>query len=236
MKQFLIKTSIGVVVFLACSTTLPQQLQADDTALLAAACDDESSLYCPVQSTQTLATTLSNFSPPNIVAPKAPLQTVTYDVITRGTITADFAIFKANANATLNDSRGWSQLGVHFAEATSGGQFTLVLSEASQVPSFSSGCSALYSCRAGRYVIINQDRWLGATDAWNNAGGSLRDYQHSVVNHEVGHWLGHDHPTCSGAGNLAAVMQQQSIALQGCKINSWPLKSELWSSTLGIAL
>ena len=161
-------------------------------------------------------------------------RTVTYSVTTRGTVTADLAEFRAQAYQTLNDGRGWARMGVAFQEVASGGDFTLVLSEASQVPSFSPGCGAEYSCRAGRYVIINQDRWLGATPSWNSAGGSLRDYRHMVVNHETGHWLGHDHLSCGGAGQAAPVMQQQSIDLQGCGFNAWPLASELWSSQLGI--
>lgn len=159
---------------------------------------------------------------------------VTYDVMTKGVISANYAEFKAQANATLNDGRGWSRLGVSFQEVASGGDFTLVLSEASQMTSFSSGCGDDYSCRAGRYVIINQDRWLGATPSWNGAGGSLREYRHMVVNHETGHWLGHGHASCSGAGQPAQVMQQQSIDLQGCAFNAWPTTSELWSSQLGI--
>ena len=160
--------------------------------------------------------------------------TVTYDTTTRGTIYANFAEFRTLANQTLNDSRGWARMNVTFKEVTSGGQFTLVLAEANQLPTFSSGCSAQWSCNAGRYVVINQDRWQAATSSWNNAGGSLRDYRHMVINHETGHWLGHGHSTCSGAGNPAAVMQQQSIDLQGCTFNPWPLASELNSSTLGI--
>ena len=159
---------------------------------------------------------------------------VTYDVATKGAIIANFAEFRTQANATLNDGRGWSRLGVSFKEVASGGDFTLVLSEASQMTSFSSGCGVDYSCRAGRYVIINQDRWQGATPSWNNAGGSLRDYRHMVVNHETGHWLGHGHASCTGAGQPAQVMQQQSIDLQGCAFNAWPTASELWSSQLGI--
>lgn len=159
---------------------------------------------------------------------------VTYDVTTKGVVNASLAEFRAQANATLNDSRGWSQMGVSFQEVTTGGMFTLVLSEASQVPSFSSGCGSEYSCRVGRYVIINQDRWQTATPSWNNAGGSLRDYRHMVVNHETGHWLGHGHSSCSGAGQPAQVMQQQSIDLQGCAFNPWPTANELHSSQLGI--
>ncbi len=102
------------------------------------------------------------------------------------------------------------------------------------MPSFSSGCDVEWSCRVGRSVIINDKRWVDASAAWNASGGTLRDYRHMVVNHEVGHWLGHGHLHCAGAGQLAPVMQQQSIDLEGCKFNPWPLTSELWSTQLGI--
>lgn len=169
-------------------------------------------------------------------AAKKPASTrvVTYDVTTRGAVSANMSEFRSQANATLNDGRGWARLGVSFQEVASGGTFTLVLSTADKMTSFSPGCGEEYSCRAGRFVIINQDRWLGATAPWNQSGGSLRDYRHMVVNHETGHWLGHDHASCSGPGQPAAVMQQQSINLQGCSFNPWPLASELWSSQLGI--
>lgn len=155
---------------------------------------------------------------------------ITYNVMTKGVITASFEEFKSLANQTLNDSRGWAQMGITFQQVTSGGSFTLVLSEASQVPTFAPwACSADWSCQVDPYVIINQDRWLFGTDAWNSAGGSLRDYRHMVVNHETGHWLRHPHEYCGGAGQLAPIMQQQSIDLQGCKFNPWPLDSELWT-------
>ncbi len=161
-------------------------------------------------------------------------QVVSYDVSTRGAVTANLGEFKRQVHETLNDSRGWARLGVQFQEVASGGRFTMVLAEANQLPTFSPGCSADYSCRAGRYVIINQDRWMGATPSWNNAGGGLREYRHMVVNHETGHWLGHGHTACGGAGQPAPLMQQQSMDLQGCTFNPWPLQSELRSSQLGL--
>jgi len=156
----------------------------------------------------------------------------TYSIETRGSINTNLEDFTKKVHQTLNDSMGWIQLGVKFTAVESGGDFSVVLAEAFSVPSFSLGCSSEYSCRVGRYAIINQDRWNGATDPWNNAGGSLRDYRHMVVNHEVGHWLGHSHATCGGAGQLAFVMQQQSINLDGCTFNPWPLDSEMWTSRL----
>ncbi|HEX5798223.1 MAG TPA: DUF3152 domain-containing protein [Candidatus Saccharimonadales bacterium] len=155
--------------------------------------------------------------------------TYTYDVAVWGSVQSSLASFKSLAAQTLADSRGWPAGGVSFQEVASGGNFTLVLAEPSRVASAAPICSSAYSCRAGRNVIINDDRWRLATPSWNSAGGSLRDYRHMVVNHEVGHWLGFGHRYCSGAGQLAPVMQQQSISLQGCKFNPWPIQSELSS-------
>ena len=92
-----------------------------------------------------------------------------------------------------------------FRRVAKGGSFTLVLAEASTVPSFSSQCSATYSCRVGRYVIINQTRWQHRLPGRGTQGGrSLRDYRHLVVNHETGHWLGKGHADCPGAGRAGA--------------------------------
>ena len=154
-------------------------------------------------------------------------RTVFYTVQTRGRITANFRDFKRLANASLNDPRGWrGASGIEFREVRRGGTMTLVLAEPSWVPRFSSGCSSRWSCRVGRYVIINQMRWQHASPAWNGRGGSLRDYRHMVVNHETGHWLGWSHRSCPGQGALAPVMQQQSINLQGCRFNPFPTPAE----------
>lgn len=165
--------------------------------------------------------------------PSAGGKVVTYSIATRGVTSSNLGQFSAQVNETLNDSRGWAQLGLRFQEVSSGGSFHLILSEAAQVPSFSSGCSAEWSCRVGVSVIINDLRWSGASDAWQASGGSIRDYRHMVVNHEVGHWLGHGHRSCSGPGQPAPIMQQQSIDLQGCRFNPWPLADELWTNQAG---
>lgn len=160
---------------------------------------------------------------------------VSYTIATRGTITADVDEFATQVNETLNSPLGWSRLGVSFGRVESGGQFIVWLSDANQMTSFSaSGCDAMVSCTVGNNVIINQTRWLNGSDAWNNAGGSLRNYRHMVVNHETGHWLGHGHEYCAGSGQDAPVMQQQTIDLQGCKPNPWPLANELYAPKLGI--
>ncbi len=150
-----------------------------------------------------------------------------YSLATRGTITADTQLFAIHVAMTLNDPRGWSLGGsIEFQRVTSGGDFTIWLSEASQVPSFGSPCSSMWSCRVGRNVIINQTRWQEASPSWNGAGGTRDSYRHYVVNHETGHWLGFGHASCPGPGQPAPVMQQQSKDLQGCHHNTWPVPGE----------
>jgi hypothetical protein len=151
----------------------------------------------------------------------------TYVVRTKGKIVVDVESFAAQAAQTYADRRGWAAAHRRFQRVSSGGAFTLVLAEASQVPTYSSVCSSTYSCRVGRYVIINQNRWRYATSVFRKAGGSVRDYRHMVVNHETGHWLGNGHAYCGGDGQLAPVMQQQSKGLNGCRINPWPKSSEI---------
>jgi hypothetical protein len=150
-----------------------------------------------------------------------------YSIATRGSISADLNHFAIHVAMTLNDPRGWSLGGsIEFRRVASGGDFTVWLAEASTLPSFGYPCHPMWSCRVGRNVIINQTRWQQASPSWNAAGGSRDSYRHYVVNHETGHWLGFGHSGCPGSGQAAPVMQQQSIALNGCRHNTWPVPGE----------
>jgi uncharacterized protein DUF3152 len=149
-----------------------------------------------------------------------------YSVQGRGNA-SDLEEFATAVAQTYADPRGWSLGGsVRFVRVVSGGDFTLWLAAAGQMASFGGVCNVGWSCRDGRNVVVNEDRWLGAAPAWNEAGAGLGDYRHMVVNHETGHWLGFGHSTCRSPGVAAPVMQQQSRGLQGCIPNAWPLAGE----------
>jgi hypothetical protein len=148
----------------------------------------------------------------------------TYSFVTRGRVVADLARFRAVVAATYADPRGWLRGHHGFREVRRGGDFTVVLAQASALPGFSRVCSTSYSCRVGRYVIINQDRWRRGSPYFP---GDLLTYRRMLVEHETGHWLGRGHAYCSRPGALAPVMQQQSKGMQGCRPNGWPLAREV---------
>jgi len=175
----------------------------------------------------------------NFALERAPLKqkTFTYCTAARGVQKSHLTGLISKLAAVFADSRGWGLSGqVVLRRVSSGCDFTVWLSTASQMPTFGAICDADWSCRVGPNVVINFDRWQGASTAWNKNGGSLDDYRSMVINHETGHWFEFGHVNCGGSGQLAPVMQQQSIDLQGCKFNPWPLASERAALKRSLAL
>jgi hypothetical protein len=157
--------------------------------------------------------------------PLAPVtRVVTFSVTTDGSVTGSADELAQVASAVYSSPRGWRGAGIAFERVDSGGDFTLVLANPSRLPSYDPVCTIYYSCSVGRYVVINDYRFQYGSSAWP---GPLDQYRTMVINHETGHWLGLGHSFCPGPGAFAPVMQQQSIDMQGCAINSWPLPNEL---------
>ncbi|NNE72263.1 MAG: DUF3152 domain-containing protein [Acidimicrobiales bacterium] len=123
---------------------------------------------------------------------------------------------------TLSDERSWIGFGGQaFERIESGGLFTLVVATPNTVDELCEGLDTggRYSCARNGWVAINLDRWMNATDFWD---GTRTDYRHYVVNHEIGHYLGVQHVPCPREGELAPIMQQQTVTLDGCIGNGWP--------------
>lgn len=157
--------------------------------------------------------------------PQTPVtRTVTYSIAIDGAVISDVNELARVAEETYANAQGWRGAGIAFQRVAGGGDFTLVLANPRNVERYDPVCSFLYSCTVGRYVVINDLRFAYGSPAWP---GPLDWYRKMVINHETGHWLGLGHASCPGPGAPAPVMQQQSIDLQGCATNSWPLPWEL---------
>lgn len=60
-------------------------------------------------------------------------------------------------------------------------------------------------------VLINAYRWAQGAETY---GDKMFAYRQMLINHEIGHRLGHNHVTCDKDGDLAPVMQQQTKFLE----------------------
>lgn len=137
------------------------------------------------------------------------------------------AALVAKIDVTLGDRRSWiagRQYRLQQVPESSPAQFTVYLvteSTSSQM------CAPLYtggytSCRQGPHVVLNLDRWMTSVPEYVHAKVALDTYRTYMINHEVGHALGHSHELCPGRGRPAPVMQQQTLGLHGCTANPWP--------------
>jgi uncharacterized protein DUF3152 len=143
-------------------------------------------------------------------------------------IGVDGAQFAAAVEATLGDPRSWGHDGqlsfqrVGADEAASGDydfRVSLVSPGSMEVYCPGVGTGGYTSCRYGERAVINLARWETAVPDYADDVATYRLY---VVNHEVGHALGHGHEQCPGPGRPAPVMEQQTLGLQGCVKNAWP--------------
>lgn len=145
----------------------------------------------------------------------------------------DVADFAAQVRATLGDPRSWTGGGTLRLQMVGVGEkydFTVYLAtrDTTGRMCLAGGTNVTIhgrpytSCRTTGKAIINLDRWRLSSAPYLAAKVPLSIYRQYVVNHEVGHELGHHHVGCPKAGGPAPVMVQQTLTLRGCVVNAWP--------------
>lgn len=146
-------------------------------------------------------------------------------ILTEKDLSVDSEAFAGLVLDVLNDHQGWGGDGsVSFEIVDQDPELTIRLATPDTVDELCAplNTNGYTSCRNADEVILNVDRWAGATDEFLDAGGTLADYRIYLVNHEVGHFLGHGHEEECGPEGLAPVMMQQTLDLRGCEPNGWP--------------
>ncbi|WP_330459690.1 DUF3152 domain-containing protein [Streptomyces sp. NBC_00820] len=156
----------------------------------------------------------------------------TYRVDVERGLGLDGALFAEAVQKTLNDERSWAHGDARSFERVSSGKPDFVITLASP------GTTAEWCAKSGldttednvscdsaatERVMINAYRWAQGSKTY---GDKIHPYRQMLINHEVGHRLGHGHVTCQKDGELAPVMQQQTKFLDHdgihCLPNPWP--------------
>ncbi|MFB6819452.1 DUF3152 domain-containing protein [Streptomyces sp. NPDC056347] len=144
----------------------------------------------------------------------------------------DVALFARAVQETLNDDRSWAHDGAMTFErvSTADPDFVVTLASPGTTGDWcaKSGLDTTVdnvSCdsAATERVMINAYRWAQGSSTFGP--DKLFAYRQMLINHEVGHRLGHNHVSCRTPGALAPVMQQQTKSLDiddiKCRPNSW---------------
>ncbi|WP_030822890.1 DUF3152 domain-containing protein [Streptomyces hygroscopicus] len=160
-------------------------------------------------------------------------QVLRYRVDVEKGLPLDGELFAEAVHKTLNDDRSWGHGGVRTFERVSSGHADFVVTLASP------GTTAAWCAKSGldttqdnvscdsaatERVMINAYRWARGAKTFGD--DKMHSYRQMLINHEVGHRLGHNHELCTRQGALAPVMMQQTkfLSTDGvtCRPNAWP--------------
>jgi hypothetical protein len=140
----------------------------------------------------------------------------------------DPAGFARRVQRVLSDRRGWGAGGrIAFKRVDSPpASFRVALATPATTnrlcaPMVTAG---RFSCHQRGRAVLNSMRWIKGAAAY---GDDLDGYRTYLINHEVGHALGHSwHRACPEPGALAPVMMQQTLGVGPCRPHPWPLPEE----------
>ncbi|MFF8384436.1 DUF3152 domain-containing protein [Streptomyces kanasensis] len=159
-------------------------------------------------------------------------QKVRYRVDVEKGLGLDGKLFATAVQETLNDPRSWAHGGAMTFERISTGRPDFVVTLASP------GTTGVWCAKSGLdttidnvscdsastdRVMINAYRWAQGAETFGPK--AMLAYRQMLINHEIGHRLGHNHRTCQTPGAPAPVMQQQTKSLEidgvKCRPNPW---------------
>lgn len=152
---------------------------------------------------------------------------VRYSVAVEAGLPIDRLAFARTVERVLSDPRGWGDADIARFQRVGTGptRFVVVLASRAMTDALCAptDTNGRFSCASGDRAVLNFRRWQRGADAYS---GALTRYRVYMVNHEVGHLLGHGHAGCAATGARAPVMMQQTKGVGACLPNPWPLPWE----------
>lgn len=148
-----------------------------------------------------------------------------YKVLVEDGIDVSASRAAAEVSAILADTRGWTRDGANSFRLVSSGPYDFVVKIATPgtVDRICGAAGLLtrgeVNCSVGQDVVVNLKRWVLGSPQFD---GPIDEYRALIINHEVGHRIGHGHEGCPGPGKPAPAMMQQIKGLDGCVANAWP--------------
>ena len=130
----------------------------------------------------------------------------------------------AEVDRVLGDPRGWTRGGAAFRRVAGPPYDFRVRLATPDTTDRLCGAYGLdtggeVNCAVGADVVVNLKRWLLLSPYYPDRPA---EYHALIINHEVGHRLGHGHRDCPAPGRPAPAMMQQIKGLHGCVANAWP--------------
>lgn len=126
--------------------------------------------------------------------------------------------FAAAVDAALADPRGWTASGdVAFRRVDVEEPDVRIRLTATETARAICGFDLPYdtSCHIRGVVYVSAPRWFRGAQSF---AGDLEGYRKYLVNHEIGHFLGHGHESCPADGAPAPVMMQQTFSVSNDKL------------------
>lgn len=156
--------------------------------------------------------------------------------VEHGVTGVDLSQFQHMVVSVLGDHRSWSGHGVSLQRVDSGEiDFHVSLVSSMTIRKLcgytihvETSCFVAAGTVPGvevNRVAFNVARWVRGATAYL---GDLHAYREYMINHEVGHALGHEHAHECLPGGLAPAMMQQTFGLRSaatgkmCRANPWP--------------
>ncbi|WP_082114741.1 DUF3152 domain-containing protein [Lentzea aerocolonigenes] len=121
--------------------------------------------------------------------------------------------FAAAVDRALADPRGWTASGdVAFRRVDVAQPDVRIRLTATETARATCGYDLPYdtSCYVGGVVYVSAPRWFRGAESF---AGDLEGYRSYLINHEIGHFLGHGHEPCPADGAPAPVMMQQTFSV-----------------------